>query len=205
VSCLSLDPVVKIELVQELDGQAVVNTLYARKFSGSWTVPDATLLALDVIDWWDTNIAPQLTTAVELNLVRMTDLSDPDGFIIEETSGLPMNGSVASESHPNSIAVVVSFRTGLRGRRNRGRNFIAGFPNAAIANNDVDSGVASALVTAYEVFNTLLTSDHSCAHVVYSCRDIGGESLAGVGVPITTYIVNPIVGTQRRRLPGRGS
>lgn len=205
MSCLAFDDVVKVDFVQELALQTVVNSLYAMKFSGSWTVPSATNLALDAIDWWDVNIAPQLTTAVELNLVRVTQLNDPDGFIIEETSGLPLNGDVATESHPNNVAAVVSFRSGLRGRRNRGRNYLAGLPNGAVAGNDIDTGVAAALVTAYEVWSTMLTSDHSAAHVVYSCRDIGGPSLGGVGVPVTTYIVNPIVASQRRRLPGRGA
>lgn len=206
MSCPTLSPIVKIDLVQELDGQTVVNTVYALH-EDVWTVPAATLLALDMIDWWDTNIAPFLTTAIELNLVRITDLSDPDGFIIEENSGLPINGDVATEPHPNSIAIVVSFRSGLRGRRNRGRNFLTGFPSSAVATNDVDGTVAAGLVTSYEILSTMLTSDHDAAHVIYSCRDIDSPEDVGLGVPVpvTTYIVNPIVGTQRRRLPGRGS
>lgn len=204
MSCPSLEYITKIDLIQSLDEQVVVNSVYAKRDT-VWSVPIATNVALDTIDWWETYIAPRLTTSTQLELVRVTQLDDPDGFIIEENSGLPINGTVALEPEPSNVSVVVSFRSGLRGRRNRGRNFLGGIPQAAIATNNVDDTYMGQLVAAYEALNSDVFIPNDAYHVIYSCRDIGGEDLSGVGVVVTSYLVNPIVATQRRRLPGRGS
>lgn len=206
MACLALENVVKLELIQELADQDVVNSLYFQRGS-AWNTANATILAQDVWDWWVVNIKPFLASALALNQIRVTDMTSSTGFVLDFVdSGGPASGTSAAEPLPNNVACVVSFKTGLRGRANRGRVYLAGFIGDSIVGNNWVNAVTSGLVTSFETLQaSVVTASYAAVHVVYSCQDIGSPAaLAGVATPITSYIVNPVAASQRRRLPGRG-
>lgn len=206
MSCLTTEPVVKLALNLKLDDQDVVNTMYFERAT-AWTPSSAEALAVDVWDWWEASLAPILSNEISLQSIQVTDMTSASGFVVDYVApGGAITGDLELQALPNNVSLVVSFRTGLRGRKNRGRNFLAGLSEASIASNAWDSTVRSGVQAAYTALQLdLTTQDPVIAQVVYSCTDSGGGGgTVGAAQPITDYIVNPIAATQRRRLPGRG-
>jgi len=104
-------------------------------------------------------------------------------------------GANVSASVPTNCAAVLSLQTGLRGKSNRGRMYLAG-----IASSQVDTpaahwapGTLTALVTEYGVFSTQLAAGTpSLVHVVASYK-------VGSALAVTNVVARRDFGTQRGR------
>lgn len=194
-----------------LDAQHVENTLYFEYGAP----PDASqLLSLGngLISWWTTNMAPLTPASTVLSEVVCTDLTTPTG---PQATAVPLAstpGTMGTTVLPSNDSFTISFRTALRGRSYRGRNYIVGLGASQVAGNNMVLGYADAFVTAYEALFALATAE-GCTWVVVS-RYSGVDPVtkkpipraAGVVTPITTVLyVDLVVDSQRRRLPGRGN
>jgi len=111
---------------------------------------------------------------------------------------------------PNNVAVTVSFRTGLSGRFARGRNYVSGLSEDAVVLNTVDSAVLADIQAGYEALQDVASDNTSTWVVVSRFSGVDGDGVPiprveGVTTPITAVIiVDSIIDSQRRRLPGRG-
>jgi len=106
-------------------------------------------------------------------------------------------GGTAQPSSPGSVALCVSLRTSLAGRRFRGRKYFSGIPENAVAANVVDPAVGSTIVSAInDLITALAGNDSPLAIVSYA-----GLTVTGV---TTALLVDNFVDSQRRRLTGRG-
>lgn len=202
---------VEARLIFSDDGQQAVNTLYFDA-GGAPSIDDLLTLAEVLGTWWASQMAPLLCDTLTLNEVICSDLSIEAG--LQTSVGVSASGAVTSEAAPNNVAACISFRTGLRGRNFRGRNYIAGVPNSAIGINTLTTDFIGGAVAAYQ---QLLETGSAPLPGLYTwsvvSRYSGVDPATGKPIPRTTGIfthVNQVVFTdnvvdsQRRRLPGRG-
>lgn len=200
----------EVELVQVLDGQRIENTLYVAQ-STAWDAPALNQLCDIVAAWWTANMAPIVSDQVTLITVEATSLESNTAPVGANTTGTPSIG-LQGEPVPNNCALAVSFRTALRGRSFRGRNYVAGLAEADVNRSHVDATLVLQVQDAYNAFLTAVSDAPVGGTWVVVSRFSGVDS-AGRPIPRGTGIATPVVSalvtddvidSQRRRLPGRG-
>jgi len=207
---IPVENVLETEVRMLLDNQKIENTLYWFKDVG-WDVAAATTLAADLLVWWNVSYAVPLSTQLSLREIYCTDLSTATSFTHTQPAPAPApTGDVDFESEPNQVAISISFRTNLRGRSFRGRNYVSGLPGNGVLQNTVEPGTVAGIVAAYNSLFTVAATNGVEWSVVsrYSGVDGAGKPIpraAGISTTITSVIaVDPTVDSQRRRSPGRG-
>jgi len=197
---------VQIRFNQRLDGQMVQNTMYVEEqpFNADYTPSQMDDLAEAAYEWFTNQVYAWCSSELTCVSVETTDLTSqfgPAGSYVPTTPGA---GAITQGSVPNNAAIVVSFRTASRGRRARGRNYIAGIPLTGIVGvNLVDPSYINGLTAAYQVFDQEVSAMTTWIwkHIVVSRAD-------GVGTryPVTSVgFTDNVLDSQRRRLPGRGN
>lgn len=193
-------------------GNAAYNDLYFTQ-AGGWSPLNLTDVATAIRDWWEASVLPSLSDQYTLIDVVATDISTQFGFQATVSSGGV--GGVATEQAPNAIAACISFRTGIRGRSFRGRNYIPAIPNAAIDVNILDAGFLTVMQTSYaELLPGGGIFPGGVPLWVVVSRFSGVDPVTHDPIPrvagITTQIVSVgfsdnIVDSMDTRKPGRGS
>ncbi len=201
---------VLVEVRMQLDSQKIENTLYFHR-TGGFTIGQATSLGNALLLWWTNFYAVPVSLQLTLREIFITDLSSATGFTVTIPAPAPAPaGNVNFESEPNAVAIAVSFRTGLRGRSFRGRNYVSGLPGDAVLQNTVQATPLANLAAAYEQLFTVAAAEGVDWAVVsrFSGVDVDKKPIpraAGVVTLISAVlIVDPTVDSQRRRAPGRG-
>jgi hypothetical protein len=203
--------VVMVEMRMRLDSQKIENTLYFRRVGG-WDLADATPLGNDMLIWWTTHYAPFVSISLTLNEIYITSLASATGFVYSQPAPTPNpTGDEIANVMPNNVALTVSFRTSVRGRSFRGRNYISGLPEDAVTANTVDNTTIAAVTAGYEELMAVASGNSAkwCVVSRYSGVDGDGDPIprvAGIATDIASVlVVDATVDSMRRRLPGRGS
>jgi hypothetical protein len=200
-----------IEFRMLYDRQNVENTIWVQK-SSAWTAPTLALAAENALGWWNGSFAILASNSLSLREVVATDMTTA-------TSGqtaLDGEGAVGSDTGqgmPGNVSLAVSFRTALRGRSFRGRNYIVGIPRGFVEEESTASEdyVASAIAAYSALISGTFESGQAW---VVASRFSGVDPTtkkpipraAGVMTPITNVvIVDDTTDSMRRRLPGRGA
>jgi len=196
---------VMVEVRMKLNLQSIENTLYFQK-GGGWDPASATVLANDILTWWTTYFRVEISQDVFLSEIVVTDLDVVDSFQVTVPAPAPApQGSNGDPAAPNNVALCISFRTARRGRSYRGRNFVAGIPSNLLLNSVALSTFTDAILAAYETL-PFATTSAAGTWVVVSRRNAGVDRTEGVTTPVSAVIiVDSVVDSQRRRLPGRGT
>jgi len=193
-----------LDVIYELDGQTVENTLYYQKT----TSPDATSLAslVEVVTAYiKDEVLPFLDAAIQLVRVVGTLIDVIDGLTYTSTTGLPAAGAQTGAVLPNNVAFCISFRTAIAGRSGRGRNYITGISSDDVTANTFDTAWSTNLVSAYAGLRSV-AGDDGWSLVVVSRFSDGSPRVSALVSPVTAVIATDrTVDSQRRRLPGRGS
>lgn len=203
---------VEVDLNQRLHGEQVQNTLYGVNFGGV-TPANIELLAGEMITWVGTQLYPNLADAIQLTEVKVRDLNIADGPQFIGVPTLPVVGQGPGAALPGNVAACVSFRTGLTGRSRRGRNYVAGLPEAGVTGNALSQTLGQGIRAAYEA---LLAPTGPFAVAGYAwvvlSRYSGVDPVTGRPVPrasglptfVNAVLIDANVDSQRRRLAGRG-
>lgn len=164
-------------------------------------------LGSTVVDWVFNSVKPLFTSFITFNDVYLTDLNDVTGPAFAWTLGTGSDNMPFSGSHSgtpqqvsNQAALVASYRTGNRGRSYRGRTYFPIVDNSNLSDAlTVTSGFASAILSAV---NDLEADVEFLGDIlVVPSRFSGGAARSvGLATPITEFIVNTRIDTQRRRV-----
>lgn len=199
------------ELRMTLDGQQVENTLWFEAAAGVNALIMSDLAQL-LQDWWVANYAPQTSVNLQLIEIVISDQTTATGLQVTQSPGTPTLGTIVSDALPNNVSFTVSFRTALRGRSFRGRNYVVGIPESVAALSHLQAGYVAGWQVAYAQLLSDLSAVGDWEWVVvsrFSGTDVDGDPIprvAGITTPVTNVvIVDDVVDSQRRRLPGRGN
>lgn len=168
------------------------------------TVATMSTIAGIFYSWWNTHVKTIQSANATLREIYCTDQSAQNGGAFTYTTNLPADGANVQEPLPGNVALCVSLRTAQRGRSYRGRSYIVGLTENQVQGNLLTSASASAWLAAYDALvNELNTPPYQLA--VCSRFTAGAPRVAGVLTPIIdAALVDNVVDSQRRRLPGRG-
>ena len=132
--------------------------------------------------------------------VEAIDWTLAGGLSKQTTRTLPINGLTSGDAVPNNVALVTSHRSNYTGRSNRGRTYLGGFGEGAVAANQVQSVVVNAMMDFWDELDANLLAENM-SHVIYSLYTNGAPRVTPVARVITSRLINSRVDTQRRRLP----
>lgn len=192
------------------DLQEVENTLWFERNS-PWDVSSLTALNNYILAWWGDHYAPQASELVVVREIVCTGMNASTDPQVSLPPATLLAGEVTAPALPNNTTLTVSFRTAQRGRSFRGRNYFVGLCHNQVDNNTVNPTSVAAIADGYsELLNV--------GDVVSSARWIVASRFSGIdgdGHPIprvsgvttdivAVSIVDPVIDSQRRRLPGRG-
>lgn len=185
----------------ELLGEEVNNTLgFMLTTPGPVTGPALATLVAGVALVWEATMLQTLPGSYIFNDVQARALDVQDGPVAEAPGGAQA-GMLAGNVMPNNVSFCVSFRTGLGGATNRGRNYICGLLESEVSDNELALGRINALRSAYQEFIGAGSVANGWQWCVIS-RKIIIPLVTGRGVAITNvHITDNRVDTQRRRLP----
>lgn len=195
---------VMAELRYLMNGEQAENTLYFDRTPGTISAGNLPTVGSLLAGWWDAAYAPFISNQVELNEIYLTDLTSATGPTFTFAPTVPLLGQDASPPMPKNVSLAVSFRTAGRGRSARGRNYIYGLTEADITNDEVSTTTANGLQAGYNTLIGALASE-GYTWVVVSRYLNGNQRAAALKQPVTSVVVvDNVVDSQRRRLPGRG-
>lgn len=185
----------------ELLGEEVNNTLgFMLTTPGTVTGSALATLAAGVALVWETYMLQTLPEDYIFNDVQARALDVQNGPIAEAPGGA-QPGLLIGNVMPNNVSFCISFRTGLGGATNRGRNYVCGLLESEVTNNELGVGRINALRTAYSELLGAGSVANGWQWCVIS-RKIIIPLVIGRGVPITNiHVTDARVDTQRRRLP----
>lgn len=195
---------IKASIEFTIGGQVVVITLGWKK--GAPIIPDdldALNAALD--DWVSTHLFNVYSDDMSAIKAVSTDLTSESAPSRDRVFSPSIPGAQTGANVPQNVAAVISFITGQRGRSYRGRNYIPGIPvDAQPTTGVMTSTFANGILTAYAGLADV-ESATGLTHAVLSRFHNKAPRTTGVATPVTGYVVNFNLDSQRRRLPGRGT
>lgn len=198
------DNVAQVDVLQRWDGQEVENTLYF--FS---TVPITPLslddLAINMRDRWQTEMLPLQSSQVAFFAVSVTHLTPVPAMFAISPALTPNIGGDSNPASPNNVTLAISFQTGLSGRSYRGRNYWIGLTEPNVFNSTVASGLRASIVAAYATMIGVDSVATNWTWCIYSRYVNNVPRETGLAQDVTSVaILDDVVDSQRRRLPGRG-
>jgi hypothetical protein len=194
---------IQAELRFLLDEQRIENTLWFQDANPGDPVVRTSIASM-LITWWNSGLKTISSNQLSLVEVYVTDMSSQTGGVTSYTVGLPLTGGAIEAAAPNQCAMVVSLRTGARGRTARGRNYVAGLPNSQLVSNSWSTGYVGAIATEY---NDLIAAATANGTPLCVCSRYENNAPRAAGIlrqVLNAVVVDPIVDSQRRRTPGRG-
>jgi hypothetical protein len=204
--------IIKVEVVQDVAGYECINVMHGNSNTGG-VVDAASLLVLAEAAFasWSTHFGPINCTVWSLQRIVLTDLSAIDAPQAE--SGEIVHGAVVGGISDASRSLVVTLKTAVRTRSGRGRAYIAGRTDEAVATVatwDLDAVLSTqnALAGFWDDMRTANAGETllSMSPVVLSY--FSGVDSAGRPIPRAEPIAYDVIGfegrvpfgTQRRRL-----
>jgi|SRR5712691_9121061 len=195
--------------VMQQAGQTVENVLHFRQRT---LIATDNQIKQDLRDFWTLYRAliSSDVTLIEIRTKRMTPIA-LDTLIFQPNSGESLGGLAASCGN-STLSAVVTLRTGLSGKRHRGRVYVPGVSPAILT--DQENKISSSSLAARDTVwtNIMALFDDATGTALYVAlgiysRLIGGQNpftLAGWQA-VTQFVNRPILGNQRRRREGVGA
>lgn len=149
--------------------------------------------------WRKTYLQPITNTELVATSVNVYDLTSASAPVTTTLATAPTAGATASDI-PAQAAQVVSFRTTLRGRSYRGRNYVPGLTAPALQDTRTFTAATTASVLAAYAALPAAMATAGYGHVVLSRYSGNAPRSTGVSTLVNTYTAATRVDTQRRRL-----
>jgi hypothetical protein len=119
-------------------------------------------------------------------------------------------GLQVGEATPSLVAAVISLKTGLGGRRNRGRKYVAGLLRDNIDQSLIDQARVDSMQTEWNSINSWFAAGNNLSNLTWGIlhRSLNGQPVPLSNdsyVPVTSVVVQRVAGSMRTRRPGRGA
>lgn len=180
------------------DLNTVMNTLAFRQESGLVLDEEGEDLIEAYRNVIEAQYLPLVSSQLFLRKYTVRGITDP--LYIYESADLSEQGTAGGQGLPPQNSCVVTLRTGVAGRRNRGRSYLAPTGEGGTAGGVLDPAYITAVNT---MFGDMLPLSDSPTTATWQLG-VWSE-VAAAGRPVTTVTPQPVMATQRRRRLGVGS
>jgi len=174
--------------------------------SDGWTAATLQTLADLLSEWWFNQLRTHQTNNVSMREVYVRDLTTESSPVATSVTRAGTTGTWAGTPKlPQNTAYCISFRTALRGRANRGRNYVpVGSSDYVSTAGSINGSTRDAWLADYRTLLPGGAYDPTPARWVVLSRQLNGV-IQGRAVPITAVVAaDNYMDSQRKRLPGRG-
>lgn len=186
------------------NGQYCINKHNFLNTAG-WDEGSLNNLGTAIREWWATELQASAPATLSLVEIEVVDLSPGSNLGITVQTGLPLVGGNAAQQLPNNVTIAVKKGTGLVGRSYRGRTFHIGLTEANVDLNVINASTQTLLQDAYDALKEPLGIAIPVDMCVLSETSGGVQRAEGICTVVTGINVDPVIDSQRRRLPGRGN
>lgn len=186
----------RVALRVQRDVRDFINTFHFKRLDNAvLTAADLIVIANMVAAWWLNNYRVQMPTSIVGQDVTVTkqDPSDP----LQYTAYLASAGTNGSAILPADATAAISWRTGLAGRKHRGRFYAFSLYPNGVNGNDTMIG---ALIAAFTAVGQALLNQAATAGL----KAVIFHSVDNTVTDVTSIIVDQLVDSMRTRLAGRG-
>lgn len=166
-------------------GQNAVNVIHITKAASSAAAVATALDTNATANMWGS-----VTGGASVNQLSITPLDGSSATYLLTVSGAKWTGAGGAGDFSPASAEVLSLRSTFRGRSKRGRIYLPFIGESSITNGSISSGLA----TTQTAWNTWLAA--LIASGFFPC--IASYKLASQ-VPVSSILVETLLGTQRRR------
>lgn len=187
----------RVALAVIRDVRKFINTFHVAR-SDNAELSDSDLVAINNVfaDWWLNSYRHACTNVIVGESVVSTkqDPTDP----IQETAFLAAPGDYAGANPtPGDVTAAVSWRTGLAGRKYRGRFYDFEVPDNAFNNSDIISGAYILLLSSIANYLLAHLATAALKLVIFHRED-------NTYTAVTGDVVDQLLDGMRTRLQGRG-
>lgn len=187
---------VRVAVIMAHDTRQVVNTFHVEKAT-TWALTDLVALANAVQTWWNTYYKLMVPAVFSLTQIQVRVLNPAIPLAFDLNVSPPIAGTRGGNSEAGNVSLSMSERTGLAGRKFRGRMYLGGVSETDANANDT---VTSALVTLAANAMANLIAGALPANQFLTLFHRQSNSFTDV----ISYVIENVIDSQRRRLPGRG-
>jgi hypothetical protein len=183
-------------------GQEIVNTFYATM--AGYALADLETLAAALDTWVHETWAPlmPLNWAYQNVTVRGLNAAVDVEAVGDTNTGDVGNMGVCTA---NNIAIAIKRSSGFTGRAARGRIYVPiGISGIATGTNNVSVGLAGYLVDALDAMDDIISANGFLPVIVHRVSAGVPLATAVVYTLVEWVVVNNVLDSMRRRLPGRG-
>lgn len=212
------DVLYRCNITWSLLGQNCINSFFFRTKAAA-TYADIPAEMNDLMDNINNDIINPLRGVMSQNVLLVAAvLVNLNGGTLYEVvrDYVGITGTVVSDSMPSFVSQVISWRTIFRGRRVHGRTYVPGVPMSFVSGNELTTAGHTALNGAAQTILDNFAESSRFSYpwlAVFSrkngvTRELGPppflsyDSLAGI--PVSRFIADTTLFTQRHRLAGRG-
>lgn len=197
--------IVRAIVKMRLHGQLCENILHLRTKNA--LIPDNEIAATVRDQYWRA-LNDEISEEVTCETVSVQEIfptpTDPFELAVAEV------GAQVGNAIPTSVAAVVAMKTGLGGRRNRGRKYIPGLLMSNCENSVIDDARFASLQAVMNNINSWFQQGNALSNLVWGVlhRRAAGAPVpldAAAFVPVTSVILRRVLGTMRSRIPGHGN
>lgn len=194
----SLANAVEFQFEYSLAGQYLQHSIFLLN-EGPFSIVSITEMADDLVEWWDTLMAPVFSADLTLQSVVGWSIDPFLPITANNSTGTPTSGQVGSGSAPISVACRTDFISSFIGRNKRGRNYQSGLPKASVDNITIDPLVVSDIQAAWQSLGTMLLLG-SWSHVNIARTEDGAPLVPQLPVTVIGYLTRNLVKDMGRRL-----
>lgn len=153
-------------------------------------------VAIGALNVWLATMNTLLDSTVTVREVTATIGQDGGEPLIQQvTSTIP--GGTSGEATPPALALLITKRSGLGGRRNTGRSFLPWFNREnAVSETGL---IPTQNMTAYQTAATAWLLEHEEAELPMVILHRTGITAIPAPTPVTALVVSNVISTQRRR------
>lgn len=190
--------VAKVAMLFTRDTRNFVNTFHVQKDT-PLVLTDLEAIADLAHAWWTEEFKQSQPAAIILQQVQVRKYDPDDPLAFDKFVSPPEPGLLSGTTAPANATSTFSWRTGLAGKKYRGRIYVPGLREGDIGEDD---RIASPLAALFAAAISGFLDKFGLVGSTY--KAVVFHRLTATATRIITAVIENIVDSQRRRLPGRG-
>lgn len=195
--------VLKVTLVFKRDTRTLLNVFHVSR-PIAWD--NAAIIAFSAIvqNWFNANYKGVIPSDIALSQMqfRKQDPADPLAYDVNLSPALA--GTRGAPTEAANATVTMSARTGFAGRAYRGRMYVPGLIEGDVTADDrISSALAVGLANAANQLIAVLIT-WGVNWCIFHRPGLVPKPLDNTFTNVTSYVIENILDSQRRRLPSRG-
>lgn len=154
--------------------------------------------------WWSNYYKAAVPAVVSLTQVSLRLLDPSNPLAVDQPVSPAEPGTRTGTAASGNVTLTTSWRTGLAGRLYRGRIYVPALSESDVFTNDtvVSAEIALLAIAAAQLISQLATN--ATPLVIFHRPHLPPHVHDNTATVVTSYVLENIVDSQRRRLPGRG-